>query len=179
MDYNKEKYTMLDLKLFSFMCVNAGERLSQREIAIKLNVSPTAIGKSVKNLEKKELITKTKTKTINFIKLNRENHKTIELKKINNLSQIYTNGFKEFLEEKFAGATIILFGSYDKGEDTTNSDIDIAVIGRKEKNIDRKYYEEILQRQININFYGSFKEIHKNLKNNILNGSVLCGTIEL
>ena len=40
-------------------------------------------------------------------------------------------------------------------------------------------YEKILNRRININFYDSWKKIHENLKNNILNGIILHGGVEL
>ena len=39
--------------------------------------------------------------------------------------------------------------------------------------------EKELGRQININFYNSFKNIHKHLKANLCNGIVLAGGIEL
>jgi len=72
-----------------------------------------------------------------------------------------------------------LFGSYSRGDDLITSDIDIAIIGRKEKNTDLSEYEKKLERKIILNFYPSFSKIHKNLKENILNGDVLVGGIEL
>ena len=66
-----------------------------------------------------------------------------------------------------------------KGEDLSNSDIDIAVIGRKEKEINLNHYEKELERKIHINFYNSFKHIHKNLKENICNGILIAGSVEL
>ena len=113
------------------------------------------------------------------IKLNRDDHKTTQLKRVDNLKLIYETGLADFLEKEFAGATIILFGSYSRGEDLINSDIDVAVIGRKEKKIELTNYEKELERQININFYDSFKKIHKNLKENLCNGIVLVGGFEL
>ena len=83
------------------------------------------------------------------------------------------------MEKEFAGATIILFGSYSRGDDTTSSDIDIAVIGRKDKNIKLTDFDKDLERTIFINFYPSFKEIHKHLKENLFNGIVLAGGIEI
>ena len=103
----------------------------------------------------------------------------MQLKRIDNLRQLYESGLIDFLEKEFAGATIILFGSYARGEDTTSSDIDIAVIGRKEKYLKLTEFEKTLERTIFLNFYHSFKEIHKNLKENIFNGIVLIGGVEL
>jgi predicted nucleotidyltransferase len=113
------------------------------------------------------------------IELNRDNHKAIQLKRTDNLKQIYESGLADFLYNEFPGATIVLFGSYSHGDDTDKSDIDIAVIGRKEKHIDLTRFGKQLERTININFYDSWKDIHKHLKENICNGIVLAGGVEL
>jgi len=179
MDTYKLNFTILELEIFSFLSIKAGEQLSQREIAKALKVSPTAVSNSVKNLIAKKLIKVEKIKTINFISFNRDNPKAIELKRVENLKQIYISGISDFLEENLAGSTLILFGSYSKGEDTKTSDIDIAVIGRKDKGLNLETFEKILNRQINLNFYDSWKDIHKHLKNNILNGIIFSGSVEL
>jgi predicted nucleotidyltransferase len=92
---------------------------------------------------------------------------------------IYESGIVDFLEEKFPGTVIILFGSYSYGEDTVKSDIDLAVVGAKEKSANLEKYEEFLERKININTYKTFKEINKNLRDNLLNGTVLAGRVSL
>tara|TARA_Y100000310_G_C20390945_1_gene672732 strand:+ start:133 stop:534 length:402 start_codon:yes stop_codon:yes gene_type:complete len=133
----------------------------------------------MKNLDRKNLIKIEKIKTINFTSFNRDNPRAIELKRTENLKQIYISELSNFIEEQFAGATIILFGSYSKGEDTKTSDIDLAIIGRKDKIINIEKFEKSLNRKININFYDSWKNIQKHLKNNILNGITLHGSIDL
>lgn len=177
MDTYKLKWTRLQAEIFSLLCKRAGEKLSQREIAKILKVSPTAVGNSVKKL--KELVKIEKTKTINFISFNRDELKAIELKRVENLKNVYLSGLSDYLESELAGSTIILFGSYSLGEDTITSDIDIAVIGRKDKVLELEEYEKTLNRKININFYDSWKNIHEHLRNNILNGILLQGSIEL
>ena len=179
MDIHKLKFTALEREIFSLICSRAGEKLSQREIAIMLEVSPTAVAKSLKNLKESNLIKIEKTKTINFVSFNRDEKRAIELKRVENLKNIYLSGLSDYLEVALAGGTIILFGSYSNGEDTNTSDIDIAVIGRKEKILKLGEYEKTLNRKININFYSSWKEIHVHLKNNILNGILLHGSIEI
>jgi len=179
MDIYKLKWTILEQEIFSLLCIKAGEKLSQREAAKILNVSPTAVSNSTKKLKDSNLIKIEKTKTINFISFNRDEQKAIELKRAENLKNIYLSGLSDYLEKELAGATVILFGSYSNGEDTNTSDIDIAVIERKDKTIDLEKYEKILNRRININFYDSWKKIHENLKNNILNGILLHGGVEL
>ena len=179
MDTYKLNFTVLQLEIFSLLCVKAGEKLSQREIAKILKVSPTAITNSIKGLKEAQLIKVEKTKTINFISFNREERKAIEFKRVENLKNIYFSRLSAYLEQELAGGTIILFGSYSLGEDTLASDIDIAVIDRKDKILELEKYEKILNRKINVNFYKSWQNIHQHLKNNILNGILLHGCIEL
>lgn len=173
--------TILQQEILKLFFVKAGDLLNQRQIANFLKVSPPAIMKALPGLERENLIKIQQDKNSKrwSIGLNRDNHKIMQLKRADNLKIIYEAGLADFLEKEFAGATIILFGSYSRGEDIINSDIDLAVIGRKEKMVNLSAYEKILERTININFYDSFSKIHKNLKENLCNGIVLSGGTEL
>lgn len=179
MDIYKLNFTTLEQEIFSLLCMRAGEKMSQRDAAKILGVSPTAVSNSINTLGKSNLIKIEKTKTINFISFNRDNQKAIDLKRAENIKNVYMSGLSDYLESELPGGTIILFGSYSRGEDTTTSDIDLAVIERKDKVLDLEKYETILGRKINVNFYISWKDIHKHLRNNILNGILLHGGIEL
>lgn len=177
MDIFKLNWTGLQYKIFSLLCLKAGEKLSQREIALLLKVSPTAVANSLKGM--RQLIKVERAKTTNFITFNRDDLVALGLKRAENLKNIYLSGLSEYLHQELAGSTVILFGSYSLGEDTKTSDIDIAVIGRAEKAISLEKYEKILNQKIILNFYDSWKNIHHQLKNNILNGIVLHGGVEL
>mgnify|MGYP001577826847 CR=1 FL=1 len=179
MEIYKLKWNRLQMGVFSLLCLKSGEELSQREIAKALKVSPTAVAKSLKPLIKENLITIKKIKNINFVGFNWDEKRAIELKRVENLRTIYLSGLLNYLEENLTGGTIILFGSYARGEDVKSSDIDIAVIERKEKPLKLGEFELALNRKINVQFYNSWKEIHKHLKNNILNGILLTGSIDL
>jgi predicted nucleotidyltransferase len=177
----KLKLTNLQQEILRLLFVKVGKLLNQRQIAKLLDVSAPAVMKALPELEKEELIKKNQDKETKrwSIELNRDNQKVIEFKRADNLKQIYESELSDFLEKEFAGATIILFGSYSRGEDIVNSDIDIAVVGRKEKKINLEKYEKMLEREIRINFYDEFKKIHKNLKENLCNGIILIGGVEL
>ena len=177
----KLELTNLQQRILRLLFIKAGASLNQRQIANFLDVSPPAVMKSLPNLEKENLIKIKQDKETKRweIGLNRDYHRVMQLKRAENLKLIYETGFADFLEQEFAGATIILFGSYSRGEDIINSDIDLAVIGRKDKQLNLEEYEKKLERQININFYDSFKNIHKHLKENLCNGIILIGGIEL
>jgi len=177
----KLRLTKLQEEILRLFYIKMGISLNQRRIANILNVSQPAVMKALPDLEKRGFLKAKQDKDSKrwSIELNRDNSKVLELKRVDNLKQIYEIGFVDFLESSFPGGTIVLFGSYSRGEDTNNSDIDIAVIGRKEKNVNLTKYEKMLERTANINFYDSFKGVHKNLKENLCNGIVLVGGFEL
>jgi len=173
MNTYKLKYTRLQNSIFRLICIKAGTGMNQRSIAKALKVSPTAVAKALPALEKENLVTinKNKTMNLNTVELNRE--KATALKRTENLKQIYGSGLAEYLEDTFPGCTIILFGSYSLGEDTIDSDIDIAIIGSKAKSISLAAFEKLLERTIYIHYYPDINKINKNLKENIMNGITL------
>ena len=179
MDIYQKRWTKLDANVFTLLCIKAAKKLSQREIAHLLDMSPTAVGNSIRRLMKDKNIKIEKIKNINFISLNRDEPLAIGLKRAENLKNIYVTGLFAYLERELAASTIMLFGSYALGEDTYQSDIDIAVIGRKDKLVRLEPYEQVLQRAINVNFYTSWKHIPKNLKSNILRGIILQGSVDV
>ena len=91
----------------------------------------------------------------------------------------------EFIDEYFHNPkSIVLFGSFRKGEDISNSDIDIAV----ENDDFKKYkttslrelskFEKVIGRNIQIHLFNR-KNVDINLFNNITNGIVLSGFLEV
>ncbi|MBI2044181.1 nucleotidyltransferase domain-containing protein [Candidatus Pacearchaeota archaeon] len=177
----KQKLTKLQQEILRVLFVYTGTPLNARKISQLLEVSHPAISKALPLMKKEGLMKMEKDKDSGrlSIELNSDSHKVMQLKRVDNLKLIYESGLGDFLEKEFAGAVIILFGSYSRGEDTIKSDIDIAVIGRKDKPFDVEKFELILKREININFYDSFDGIHKNLKENLFNGIVLYGGVKL
>ena len=195
MDMYSIKWTRLQAEIFRFFSIKAGQSLNLRGIARSLKKSPSAVSHALTDLEKEGLIKIKKAENMNLlsIEFDRDNQRAIELKRVENLKLIYESGLAKFLEENFPGCTVILFGSYSRGDDYfggdkdiwvdkgegRRSDIDIAVIGSKEKRLKLTEFDKKLERTIFINFYPSFKEIHKHLKDNILNGIVLSGSVDL
>ncbi|MBU4456395.1 MAG: nucleotidyltransferase domain-containing protein [Nanoarchaeota archaeon] len=181
MNMYKLKFTKLQNEIFRLLCIKAGMSINQRGIARLLKVSPTAIAKATKLLEKEGLVKVEKSKTMNLLsmELNRNNPNTIAIKRTENLNLIQETGIIGYLEENFPGCTIILFGSYSTGEDTEKSDIDIAIINSKGKELDLSRFDKLLERTVFLHFYKDFNSMEKELKANIFNGIVLSGAIEL
>lgn len=94
---------------------------------------------------------------------------------MHNLDQIIN--LIEFLKKEFMPNCIILFGSFARGEDIEDSDIDLFLECKK-KNINLSKFEKQLNRKIQLHFNDNFKQYAKELKNNIINGIILDGYIE-
>ncbi|MEK6974550.1 MAG: helix-turn-helix domain-containing protein [Nanoarchaeota archaeon] len=188
MDMYHVKWTRLQAEIFRLLCIRAGIRFNLRELARTLKRSPTAVSSALQDLEKEGLVRIKKTDNINLLSIdfNRGSQNAIDLKKVENLKMVYESGLSKFLSDSLPGCTIILFGSYSTGYDICNdeneghkSDIDVAVIGTKGKDINLTRFDKILERTVIINFYTSFKEIHKHLRDSILNGILLSGSVDL
>ena len=177
----KLKLTILQQEILRLLFIKAGTSLNAHRIARNVEVSQPAVSKALPTLEKEGLIKVSKDKISKrlSIELNRDNNQVIWLKRADNLKQIYESGLAQFLYDSFSGATVILFGSYAFGEDTSKSDIDLAVIGAKERMIDLEKFEKMLERKIIINYYKTFHGIDKHLLSNIANGILLKGAIDL
>jgi predicted nucleotidyltransferase len=176
----KLELSLLQQRIMRLLFVKAGSSLNMNGIARILEVSQPAVLKSIPFLQKEELVIAKQDKDSSrwSIELNRDEKQIIGLKRVDNLKQIYESGLVKQLYDLFPGATVILFGSYAHGEDTINSDIDLAVIGGEKKEVDSKF-NKILEREIVINYYKSFKSIDSSLLSNILNGITLKGSVEL
>ena len=153
-----------------------------KEISRKTGIAHTSISKILEEFLKEEIITiKKETKgsrvfpeyMYNFHK--REN-KTI--KRLNNIEYIFESKLIEQLITKTSPRCITLFGSYEKGEDTEESDIDIY-IEAENINLDLRKYEELLKRKIELHFNMDIKNYPKELRNNIANGTNLFGQFYL
>jgi predicted nucleotidyltransferase len=185
MDMYKQKWTRLQYGIFRFLCIKSGQTTNLRGIAKAVGASPTAVSKSLKGLADEGIAEVKKSKNMNLliIRLNRDSPRAVHLKRVENLKMIYESGLADFLYNEFPGCAVVLFGSYSLGEDMSGpdvgSDIDIAVIGAKERGVDTAKFGRLLERDVKINFYESWGKIHKNLKDNILNGMLLSGGVEL
>ncbi len=144
-------------------------------------IAHTSIKKNLKELTKQsiinELIEKKGSRKFPYYEANLENTEFKRLKMLYNLSLIFESGIIEFIDDELAPKTIILFGSFRRGEDTEDSDIDLFIECKREI-FDLSLYEKKIGRKIELHFNEDFASYSKELKNNILNGIVLIGFLE-
>jgi len=98
-------------------------------------------------------------------------------KKIYNLDILFQSKLINYLEEKLMPKSIVLFGSYSRGEDIESSDIDVFVECDRE-NLDLTLFEKRIGRKVQLHFNSDFKSYSNELKNNIVNGIILYGYLE-
>ena len=104
------------------------KEFSLSDLAREAEVAKANIGNILNEFQKAELITIEKLTKIWRIKANQTSWFFIRSKIVYNLSFVYKSGLVEFLIEQFKNPkSIVLFGSFRKGEDLSNSDIDIAI----------------------------------------------------
>lgn len=150
------------------------------EISRKINLAHTAVKANLVKLKElkiiKESIEQRGSRTFPLYQANIENKNYIENKISYNIES--TRFLATFLNDKLTPKSIVLFGSYSRGEDIESSDIDIF-IEQEQTKVHLSEFEKILNRKIELHFQKSFDSYPEDLKNNIANGIVLKGFLEV
>lgn len=151
------------------------------EISKKANIAHTSVKIHLLRLKKLSIISElSEKKGIRIFPIYKANLDSKEYhiyKKIYNLLKLEESGLIDFLKGRFMPKSIILFGSYARGEDIEDSDIDLFLECKKEE-LDLNKFERLLKRKINLHFRDNFKNYPKDLKNSIINGYALRGYLD-
>lgn len=151
------------------------------EISKKANLSHTSTKNNLLALVKLSIIKESREKkgsrTFPIFRANLENKSYKEYKQIYNLLELHNSNLIDFLKYMLMPKCIILFGSYQRGEDVEDSDIDLFVECKEEK-LDLSKFTKKLGRDVQLHFKENFKMYPPELKNNIINGTVLEGYLE-
>lgn len=155
-----------------------------RMLEKKTGFSTTAVIDSINELKKYNLITIEETPLTTNIKANLESEEYRFYKLVFNLYRLKRYKFVDNLIDIFNNPeAIVLFGSFAKGEDIEESDVDILIISHNkpnensEKTID--IFERELNRKINIQILPSLDKSSNEFKNAVANGIVLHGYIKV
>lgn len=176
----KTKNISIKEKIKEYFFVNPTAKLRVREIEKKLNLPIPSVIRYCKELMEEGLLTTIKTGNVVFYTSDRANSLFILEKKLFNIKSLYTSELIEFLKTELSNPPIIVFGSYSKGEDIEESDIDLYIETPSKIQPSLEKFEKILNRKIQIFEHKNINEIkNKNLANNIINGIVLNNYVEV
>lgn len=170
---NYSRYAVLQ-EFFDFPRKN----FQMRELSRRAKLAQPSVINHLKALQNDSLILKEKKGIYSTFRADRENEDFKILKKQNLIWRIHKSGLVSVLDEKLKPNCMVLFGSASRGEDTETSDIDIFVQAN-EKEIDLKKHERMLNRKISLLFEPELKGLSKELKNNIINGTVIYGYLKV
>jgi predicted nucleotidyltransferase len=149
-----------------------------KEISRKINLAPTSVRKHLETLEKQNILLKKQGDRFKGYIANRDSEEFLFSKKVLNIYKIYQSRLVDYIYDVCVPNSIILFGSFSIGEDIEKSDIDIFVES-KEKKLDLSKFKKILNKEINLFFNPDINKLNNELKNNILNGTVLKGFLRV
>ncbi len=167
------------------------------EIAELAGVSKSMTSTILREMEEGEFITIKEFGKVWRVQANMDSQDFKNWKIVNSLTNFYQSGIIEFIADRLNPKAVILFGSFRWGEDRKGSDIDIAVevaektkyrtislsrMANQEKAHefakDIKETEKEIERNFQIHIFNR-DSIDNNLFNNIANGIVLYGFLEV
>jgi predicted nucleotidyltransferase len=170
-------YNLNEQKILEVFFKSPTAKFNLLELARLTKLHPNTTINTLKKLEKLGLVKQERKKYIKEIYANKENPNFNLEKKIFNLKKIYESNIIQKLVKEFSPDSISIIGSYSKGEDIENSDIDILVISKKEySNANLKEFEKKLGRPIHL-IVTQYKEMSEEFYINLINGIVLYGAI--
>lgn len=166
-------------KILKFFLIKPTYGFSLRELERLSGLGLPSVKKYVLEFVKQSLVVAKRIKRFNLYVANREDKKFKRIKIFYNIRKMYESGLVDFINRKLSYPTIVLFGSLAKGDDVESSDIDLF-IESQEKNIDLSKFEKKLGRRIQVFIHKSIRGVrNKYLMNNIVNGIVLEGFLEV
>ena len=165
-------------KVMKLFFDNPEKKFHIREIARQTGLSAPGVLKILKKLETESLLVSKRENIVENVKASRT-EKFFLLKKAYNALSLFESGLINRLKDKYEEPeAIVIFGSYSKGEDISQSDIDIAVVTKKEAQLDLKGFEKYLRRKIRI-YEIQINDAEKEFLNNLANGTVIYGFLRI
>ncbi|MBW2989649.1 nucleotidyltransferase domain-containing protein [Candidatus Woesearchaeota archaeon] len=154
-----------------------------RKLAKETKQSTTAVISAIQDLHRFKIVRVDKTDLATHIKADTESDAYRFYKRVFNLYRLERYAIIDDIEEEFQAESIILFGSFSRGEDIEESDVDILIITNHEAPEDiadsLAVYEKELNRKINLHILPSLERSSKEFKNAAANGIVLRGYLKV
>lgn len=167
-------------RIMEFFFNSPTRRVRFRELERELKAPLPSVIRYVKELVKEDFLKSVKVSSVIFYTADRGSEKFVLEKRLRNIRKVYESGLVDFLINEFGNPVIILFGSFFKGDDVEDSDIDLFIQSPLSKKVNIEKFEKLLNRGIQLFIHKSIKDIRNaDLMNNIINGFTLNGLIEV
>ncbi len=154
-----------------------------RMLAEETCLSTTAVVRSIEELAHFRIITVEETPLTKNVKADLGSDAYTFYKTIFNLYRIKQYGLIDRLINLYSPETIVLFGSFAKGEDIEESDIDLLILNAHQSTEiipeDITKYKKRFSRSINLHFLLSLEKSSSEFKNALANGVVLYGYLKV
>jgi predicted nucleotidyltransferase len=120
---------IIQLTVLELFIKNPYERYYLREASRILDISPMTVKRTLDILVQERLLVREKFKNQILYKANMDSAAFKHLKVAYNLAWLEEKNLVEFLKEKLPGlSSLVLYGSFAKGENDEKSDIDLLAI---------------------------------------------------
>lgn len=166
--------------LKEYFFLNPTVRLRVRQIERETKTPLPSVIRYTKELKEEGILKSTKVANIIVYSANRSATEFLLEKSLTNIKHLFVSGLIHFIIEELSNPTIVVFGSYVRGEDVENSDIDLYIETPTKKTIRLDKFEKLLKRKIQLFIHSSIKDVkNKELANNILNGIKVNGYLKV
>jgi len=160
-------------KAFAFFCDYPTTAIHLRELSRRLSLSMPAVISAVGKLEKEGLVTVDRQRAWTMVRA-AGNERFVRLKRVRNLERLYESGLVDALVRiGNHPQAIVCFGSYSRGEDAEQSDIDIAIINGRSGELPETY-GKTLRRPVSLHF-PKMNRVSSEFRENLRNGIILEG----
>ncbi len=167
-------------RIKEYFFLNPTVKLRVRQIERELKLPLPSVIRYTKELEKEGILKKEETSGAVFFSSDRTSKYFLLEKRLFNIKLLFESGLMDFIIKEYSNPVIIVFGSYSKGEDIENSDIDLYIQSSSKKEIKLEKFESILKRKIQVFVYSNINKINNDhLANNIINGIILNNFLEI
>ncbi|MEK6873429.1 MAG: ArsR family transcriptional regulator [Nanoarchaeota archaeon] len=169
-----------ELNILRLFFEDSNREFNVREVARILKLSPASVSSKLKDFAKKGILLENKERNYILYKANLDNELYRNLKVFYNIKKIRESRLIDKLNEFYLKPTIVLYGSFSKGLDVNESDIDLVVISENNKDFPYlKEFENKLKREIHIFSVKNLKNLrNEHLVDSVINGIVLQGILK-
>ena len=155
-----------------------------RELAALLRLNPVTVKRKLAGPVRAGLLKVSRERRFLLYHANTDSPSFRRLKIEWNINRIHDSGLVDHINDRLNLPVVILFGSWARGENQERSDLDLFVLTESKAEVELSKFEKTLEAPIQLFRYNrrDFETLtrkNKELANNIINGRVLAGFLEV